>query len=125
MGLVYRVDVETTETRVRPSGEIDILVADELADVLSNSLAECRGRVVVDLADVTLLDSSGVRALLRAYKVAKANDRALVVENCAPIVHQVLSITGVLNLLAAPTPQSQPDPLLVGPADGAGPLSAE
>lgn len=112
MGLVYRVDVATTETRVRPSGDIDILVADELAEVLSNSLAESRGRVVVDLADVELLDSSGVRALLRAYKVATANDRPLVVENCAPIVHQVLSITGVLNLLS-------------GPADRAGLLPAE
>ena len=109
MGLVYRVDAEPTETRVRPSGEIDLLVADELADVLTSALTEGGGRIVVDLADVALLDSSGVRALLRAYKVATANDRALVVENCAPIVHRVLAITGVLDLLAATPPHSQTD----------------
>jgi anti-sigma B factor antagonist len=101
--LVYRVDVTSTETRVRPNGEIDILVADELADVLSTSLSEGDGRVVVDMADVELLDSSGVRALLRAYKVATANHRPLAVENCAPIVHRVLTISGVADLMPTTT----------------------
>ncbi len=113
MGLVYRVDIEPTVTRVRPSGDIDLLVADELTEVLSNSVSESGGRVVVDLADVALLDSSGVRALLRAYKIAAANDCTLVVENCAPIVHRVLSITGVLDLLATTAGNVPPD----GPAE--------
>jgi anti-sigma B factor antagonist len=103
MHLVYRVDVTSAETRVRPSGEIDILVADELTDVLSTSLSEGDGRVVIDLADVELLDSSGVRALLRAYKIATANHRQLAVENCAPIVHRVLTISGVTDLMPTTT----------------------
>jgi len=99
MALDYRVHSTPTETWVAPSGEIDLLVADELVQVLMDALSGSGGRVVVDLSDVTLLDSSGIRALLSAHKTASDDQRTLVVENCTPIVRRVLDITGVLDLL--------------------------
>jgi anti-sigma B factor antagonist len=88
-------------TRVRPSGDIDMAVADRLQQVLTAHLANGAVRVVVDLRGVSFLDSSGIRALLIAYKFAKEHQRSLRVENPPPMVRTVLEICGVMTLLTA------------------------
>ncbi len=74
-------------------------VADRLAEAITDVLSDGSLRVVVDLTDVTFLDSSGIRALLRGQRFATERHRSFTVENPAPIVHQVLVIGGVLDLL--------------------------
>ena len=51
---------------VRPVGELDLLTAPVLAEALARS--EPDETLVVDLARVTFLDSSGLRALLLAHE---------------------------------------------------------
>ena len=99
MEIQHSQDVSTEATRIRPSGDIDMAVADRLEQVLTAHLANGAVRVVVDLGDVSFLDSSGIRALLIAYKFAKEHQRSLRVENPRPMVRAVLEIGGVMNLL--------------------------
>ena len=96
----YAVDIAQTETRIKPSGEVDVAVADQLADAIVAVLTDGAQRVVVDLTDVWFLDSSGVRALLVAHKFATEHQRTMTVENPTRRVHRVLEIGGVLGLLS-------------------------
>ena len=73
--------------------------ADQFQQVITAHLVNGALRVVVDLGDVTFLDSSGIRALLVAHQFATEHQRSLKVENTPPIVRTVLEIGGVMNLL--------------------------
>ena len=99
MEIQYGLDVSTGATRIRPCGEIDMAVADRLHQAITAHLANGAVRVVVDLGDVTFLDSSGIRALLSAYRFATEHKRSLTVENPLPMVRTVLEIVGVVSLL--------------------------
>ena len=103
MQFAYSVDSSPTETRFRPRGEIDMAVADSFGEAIITALMDGSPRVVVDLTEVSFLDSSGIRALLMANRVAAERERSLTVENPAPIVHRVLTIGGVLDLLTEKT----------------------
>ena len=81
MEIQHSLDVSTGATRIRPSGDIDMAVADRLQHVLTSHLANGAVRVVVDLGDVSFLDSSGIRALVIAHRFAKEHQRSLRVEN--------------------------------------------
>lgn len=79
---------------VRLSGDFDLLNAPTLADAL-NALSEVgEHRVLLDLSDVTFIDSSGVAALLEALH------RGVQVEiaDSSPIVRRVLEVSGVAEL---------------------------
>jgi anti-sigma B factor antagonist len=86
---------------VCPAGEVDLASAPRLATALANVLA-CPGvtTVVVDLAGVTFLDSSGLATLVTAWHDAQEAGVALrLTPTARPHVAQVLSITGVDELL--------------------------
>ena len=103
MQFAYSVDSTPTETRIRPRGEIDMAVADRFGEAIITALMVGSPRVVVDLTEVTFLDSSGIRALLVAHRVAAERDRSLTVENPVSIVRRVLTIGGILDLLTDKT----------------------
>ncbi len=90
MRFAYSADSSATETRFRPRAEIDMAVADRFGEAIITALTDGSHRVVVDLTDVTFLDSSGIRALLMAYRFAAERDRSL-------------TIGGVLDLLTEKT----------------------
>ncbi|WP_197677596.1 STAS domain-containing protein [Micromonospora krabiensis] len=85
---------------LRPVGEIDLATA----DALDAALADALGRpgiteVVVDLADVGFLDSSGIRVLVGAAAAARRAAATLRVVDPQPVVARVLRITAVGGLL--------------------------
>jgi anti-anti-sigma factor len=55
--------------------------------------------LVVDLGRVTFLDSSGVRALVDADRLARAGGGRLHLHAAAPCVEKVLELTGVWDRL--------------------------
>jgi anti-sigma B factor antagonist len=86
---------------VTPTGEIDRDTAPRLQDALEEAVRGARGgRVEVDLRHVGFLDSSGVGALLSAYRLAGATGATLQVRDPVPAVRTVLDITNVWNLLS-------------------------
>ena len=55
-----------TTVRITASGEIDIATAPRLREYASRHLADDAEIVVLDLTDITFIDSSGLHALLQA-----------------------------------------------------------
>jgi anti-anti-sigma factor len=88
-------------------GECDLSVRDEMTTALLAAVE--RSRVVaVDLAGVGFLDSSGLHGLVSAYNAAQESDRLLYVINARGVVAQLLELTGIGELLAAPAATGQP-----------------
>jgi anti-anti-sigma factor len=85
-------------TTVSVAGELDIATADEFSRAVGSGLAT--GAVVIDLRQLTFMDSSGVRALNTALQEAAERGRRLQVSGeLHPSVAQVLRMTGMLPLL--------------------------
>ena len=85
-------------TTVSVAGELDLATADEFSRAVRCGLTT--GAVVIDLREVTFMDSSGVRALNTALHESANRDRELRVSGrMQPSVVQVLEMTGMLGLL--------------------------
>jgi anti-anti-sigma factor len=80
-----------------PIGEIDLLTRDELR----HDLAECAGDVVVDLAEVALLDAGGMGVLVDARVRLEHEGGSLVLEHPSSSVRRALEVGGLGNLLAS------------------------
>ncbi|MEU8232993.1 STAS domain-containing protein [Actinoplanes sp. NPDC048967] len=86
--------------RLAVHGELDLGTADRLTDTVDEVLAAARpAEVVLDLAGLSLCDSVGVDALLRARAAANAQAVHLTVINPRGIVRRVLDLTGTLDRL--------------------------
>jgi anti-anti-sigma factor len=85
---------------VAPTGEIDFARVRPLRDALVHAatLPQTR-RVVVDLRDVTLIDSTGLGALIAGLKAATDNGVSYQVCNANPFIYQTLAITGLVTIL--------------------------
>ena len=88
-------------TVLRPSGELDLATAEPFRRELQTVLADEPPELVIDLADVTFLDSSGIAVLASALKAQRAREAGLAVINPQPIVQRALELVG-LDILIAP-----------------------
>lgn len=91
------------ETVVHVVGEVDMATADTLADRIRDALAGSGGAaLVVDLAGVSFLDSTGIRVLVEAHRGAGEAGVALLVRRPREPVERVLRVTGVATILGLP-----------------------
>lgn len=84
------------------SGECDLRVRDELTTLLRTAV-DTFDRVVVDLAALDFMDSSGVHALVAAQQAAEERHRHVYAINATGTVATVLELTGVIELLRPPS----------------------
>src|ERR671916_680555 len=76
-GKPIQIDVVSTDgiTVVRPAGErLDIEVAADFRAMLLTLIEQGQRRLVIDLADIAFIDSSGLGALVSALKTLKRSD---------------------------------------------------
>jgi anti-sigma B factor antagonist len=64
----FQVTNHSDETRVQVRGMLDVNTAPGLAELVDEIIAERRTKVVVDLAELDIIDSSGVAVLVKLYK---------------------------------------------------------
>src|SRR3954462_12127975 len=81
------------------AGECDLSSREDLTAVLLDAVRDTR-HVVVDLAELAFIDSTGIHALVVAYHAAKETGGTLNVRNAQGRGATVLDITGVAVLLA-------------------------
>ena len=84
------------------AGACDLVSRDEMTSILQEAV-RTSASVVVDLAAVHFLDSSGLHALITAYQAARHRSGTLHVVNATGSVATVLEITGVKELLQPPS----------------------
>lgn len=94
------------------AGELSLAEAPILERHLADALASATSTVVVDLAGVEFIDSTGLSVLVRAQQQASERGVEMGVRNPRPQAHRLLSLTGLEERLtiaedpSAPTAQS-------------------
>jgi anti-sigma B factor antagonist len=86
--------------RLRVLGEVDVTTAPKLLDsILCAAIAHGPCKVVVDLRDLTFIDSTGIHGLAMADRWLRAQRCHLIVVDPPEMVQRVFAITGVDDLL--------------------------
>ncbi len=103
-----QLEITETDDGFRLKGELDMATAGDLSALLTTA-ADRLDPVVLDLSGVSFMDSSGLRALLRA---ARSDDCGpVVVKDPSPQVRRLLEISipdGAPGLRVRSTPGSAP-----------------
>jgi anti-sigma B factor antagonist len=101
MGLDIVVETRGGSAVIRPHGELDIATVPSLRAAVIDAIAEGRVDLVVDLAGVTFIDSSGLGALVGALKRAvRAGGRLVVTGADSRGVASAFRASGLSRLVA-------------------------
>jgi anti-sigma B factor antagonist len=84
---------------VRAVGELDVASAPSFEEELRHALATDASTIVVDLARVTFMDSTGLRALLVATGTSNMNKRVGVRRELTTAVQRTLEVSGMAEKL--------------------------
>lgn len=98
-----------TESSVTVKGEVDVYTAPELREKLLPLCERNQHKVVVDLAEVTYMDSMGLGVLIGAYKASQRADGELVITGATARVERLFNITGLNELITIEKLQVQGD----------------
>ena len=82
---------------VQVSGELDIRTCERL-ERAAGELVDQGRRVVLDLAELTFCDSTGLAVLVRLHKRADTAGGTLVLRSPVPRVQNLLTLTGLTRL---------------------------
>jgi anti-sigma B factor antagonist len=85
--------------RVRVTGELDIATAAQLEETLRDAERRAQ-RLVLDLRDITFMDSCGVRTIVEAHARAKARNGELLIVPGPAQVDRVFALTGTAQTLS-------------------------
>jgi anti-anti-sigma factor len=101
--MTFAVDVANLGNRhvlIKVFGEIDYTTASDLRATISDAIDQLRPhRIDVDLASVTLLDSTGIGILVVAYRISRHVGIEFTVHNQNALVDRMLCAVGVRDLL--------------------------
>jgi anti-anti-sigma factor len=98
-GFTARVLPGSGSARIVLSGELDMAAAPILQDRLAVVEAKEPSTIVIDLREVTFLDSSGLRALVAARRRARSNPYRLVLTDANPGVRRMFDLIDMDFLL--------------------------
>jgi len=85
---------------VRLHGELDMATSPALSRALSSALNGGGTPVVVDLASLTFMDSTGIAVLLNACRLADESGGSFVVRSPSRAVLKAFRLTGVDSILS-------------------------
>lgn len=88
------------ETRVRCSGRLTSDSSEYFKEQVKAQISQA-GRIVLDLTDLTHMDSSGLGALVSIYVSCKSAKCQLEMINLSKNVRELLGLTKVLSLFEA------------------------
>ena len=96
---------------VRLSGEMDLRASTDLRETLLKGLTEGSGSIVLDLAELSFIDSTIISVLIMARKRADAAEGRVELQNVPARIQRILAITGIDTLFpvaeSAPAPDAQ------------------
>ncbi|MCL6560524.1 MAG: anti-sigma F factor antagonist [Firmicutes bacterium] len=97
-----QIDIEMMDETmvVRPSGELDLAVADSLRGTLEEALdGQPVRNLVFNLARVTFIDSSGLGVLLGRYKRVSRNGGHVYIVGAQPQVRRIIELSGLFRIM--------------------------
>ena len=93
--LEMRLDVERTENGLAIGGELDLSTSPQLDQALEEAAAS-GDDIVLDVKDLTFIDSTGLRVLLGTIE-SLPETRRLILRGTQPQVVRVFKIAGILG----------------------------
>jgi anti-sigma B factor antagonist len=108
---VLRVTVEPLEDGrlIRAAGEVDLSTAAALRRELEAASVEA-GTVLLDLSDVTFIDSTGLHLLLEASQRSAVTDWSFFVVRPSEAVRRLIELSGTAELFTIVDPTGEPIP---------------
>jgi anti-anti-sigma factor len=97
-------DLRDGFVRLLVRGELDLLTAPLVQDELA-SVERLSDRVVVDLADLSFIDASGLRVLAGAGRRARERGRRFTITHGRPMVRRVFELIGMADMLDQHVPE--------------------
>ncbi|WP_249040743.1 STAS domain-containing protein [Actinoplanes teichomyceticus] len=93
------LDADGDTTTVSLRGEIDVLTVEQVRVALGEAVAGRPGRIVVDMAGVAFIDSTGLGALISGFQ--RARDQAIDFRLARPSasVRQILVLSGLMEVV--------------------------
>lgn len=95
------------EIQVRPgaagivvTGEVDLHTAPLLTSTLNEAAGGPSGEIVLDLAQVSFIDSYGLAALLDARQLAMERGRTLVLGSPSNVVRRLLEVANLSDMFS-------------------------
>jgi anti-sigma B factor antagonist len=98
--LSLREESPSAELVLDVAGEVDLLTAEQLTDAVTSALARRPPVLVIDLAAVTFLDSSGLSVLAQAHADGGRDTIVRVVAVEDTLAHRAITLTGMHQLLS-------------------------
>jgi anti-sigma B factor antagonist len=101
--LQISVDRAGNDAMVRLSGRIDVDSSPDLRDRLRTLLSEqlLPETIIVDLAGVSYIETSGVATLIEALRIARHHQTSFRLQGLSGAVLRLFQVTGVLALFDA------------------------
>ncbi|MFC4062591.1 STAS domain-containing protein [Planomonospora corallina] len=90
--------------RLAVGGEVDLSTGQALRHLIVNAALQRPTRLIVDLGQVTFMDSTGVDALVTGRAVALEHGAAYRVTNPCSVVRRALEVTDTLAMLTGDGP---------------------
>jgi anti-anti-sigma factor len=99
--LSIQIEARNDVTSVALTGELDMATVPILDHQLAASERDDAKAIVIDLRDLSFIDSSGLHALLRAHRRSETNGHRFLLVGASPIVRRLCEVTGTEFLLDA------------------------
>ncbi len=95
-GLSIRTESQEDDEHVlRLSGELDLASAGVLDTAIAELCTDGAKQIVLELADLEFMDSTGLRSVLVGKELCKVNGCALLIGELSPQVARLFDISGV------------------------------
>ncbi|MHB8531929.1 MAG: STAS domain-containing protein [Solirubrobacteraceae bacterium] len=91
---IRREEASSTHT-LRLSGELDLTSAGQLETSIAECCADGARRVVLEMAELRFMDSTGLRSLLISQELCAVNDCAFAIQSLTPQVARLLELSGM------------------------------
>ncbi len=94
-----RVARNARRSHITPSGELDIATTPEVEQAFAAAIADGMREIVLDLRELTFMDSTGLRALAQANARAEECGVELSIVRGSHQIRRVIEISGLGSLL--------------------------
>jgi anti-sigma B factor antagonist len=97
--IVTNLDRDADTTTVALAGEVDVLTVDQVRVALEEALAGRPREIVVDMSELTFIDSTGLGALIFGFQRARDAGIRFRLAHPTRTVNQILVLSGLLEVV--------------------------
>ncbi|GAA0351818.1 STAS domain-containing protein [Bacillus horti] len=99
MNLEIKLSTQGNKSIVYLIGEVDVYTAPQLKSQLFPLVEQNEHKIIVDLAQVEFMDSSGLGTIIGALKTAKNHNSEITLQHANERLQRLFSITGLSALV--------------------------